>query len=297
MVRNIYWKLLKEFKQQYRILNMASKLLSVVFTVLINGCDFDELETAQTSMELILPTEVEGRNDIDRIRIFIEGEQRDVPVQELKLTSDSGREEFEDINIFIPLDAKYIRVEALGNLGGLLFVGESTVEIENEGISRIRIELDPTTPVLKFNNVPEFVDVGQDFQIEIELKHAKSLFALTLEISYPNVFIEPYGIDLGDFWKNTDDVNSVLLISDYNLTSKSPGRLSLGLTRTTPPDGKIESGKVAIISFHTKQTGIAKIRVLNNPRLAIQKSNGQPIENFDDLTSYLHRAQAELEIR
>lgn len=297
MVGNVYWKLLQVFKRQYQILNLASKLFPVAFTVLINGCDFDELETAQTSMELILPTEAEGRNDIKRIRIFVEGEQRDVPVQELKLISDSGGEEFQDIDIFIPLDAKYIRVEALGDLGGLLFVGESTVEIENEGISRIRIELDPTTPVLKFNNVPEFVDVGQDFQIEIELKHAKSLFALTFEISYPNVFIEPYEIDLGDFWENTENENSVLLVSDYNLTSKTPGRLSLGLTRTTPPNDKIESGKVAIISFHTKQTGIAKIRVLNNPRLAVQKSNGKSIENFDDLTSYLYKAQAELEIR
>jgi len=297
MVGNVYWKLLKVFKRQYRILNLVSKLFPVAFTVLINGCDFDELEAAQTSMELILPTEAEGRNDIKRIRIFVEGERRDVPVQELKLISDSGGEEFQDIDIFIPLDAKYIRVEALGDLGGLLFVGESTVEIENEGISRIRIELDPTTPVLKFNNVPEFVDVGQDFQIEIELKHAKSLFALTFEISYPNVFIEPYEIDLGDFWENTENENSVLLVSDYNLTSKTPGRLSLGLTRTTPPNDKIESGKIAIISFHTKQTGIAKIRVLNNPRLAVQKSNGKSIENFDDLTSYLYKAQAELEIR
>jgi hypothetical protein len=31
--------------------------------------------------------------------------------------------------------------------------------------------------------------------------------------------------------------------------------------------------------------------------LAVQKSNGKSIENFDDLTSYLYKAQAELEIR
>ena len=180
---------------------------------------------------------------------------------------------------------------------GLLFVGESIVEIQNENASKIRIQLDPTTPVIKFKNVPSFVDVGQDFQIEMVLKHVKYLFALTLEISYPNVFIEPYAVDLGDFWQNTDDESPVLLISDHNLTSKTPGRLSLGLVRTRPPDGEMESGKIVTISFHTKQTGVAIIRVLDSPRLVAQKLDGQPIDNFDDLTRYLNRAQAQLEIR
>ena len=293
----IFCRLWLVFKLKHHWLYLGSIWLSVGFAILILGCSLDEIETAQTAMELVLPTEAEGRANIAHIRVLIQSDQRIIPAQQFKLTPTSDTDGFQDINIFIPLDAKHIRVEALGSLGGLLFVGESTVEIQNEKASKIRIQLDPTTPVIKFKNVPSFVDVGQDFQIEMVLKHVKYLFALTLEISYPNVFIEPYAVDLGDFWQNTDDESPVLLISDHNLTSKTPGRLSLGLVRTRPPDGEMESGKIVTISFHTKQTGVAIIRVLDSPRLVAQKLDGQPIDNFDDLTRYLNRAQAQLEIR
>ncbi len=293
----IFCRLWLVFKLKHHWLYLGSIWLSVGFAILILGCSLDEIETAQTAMELVLPTEAEGRADIAHIRVLIQSDQRTIPAQQFKLTPTSDTDGFQDINIFIPLDAKHIRVEALGSLGGLLFVGESTVEIQNEKASKIRIQLDPTTPVIKFKNVPSFVDVGQDFQIEMVLKHVKYLFALALEISYPNVFIEPYAVDLGDFWQNTDDESPVLLISDHNLTSKTPGRLSLGLVRTRPPDGEMESGTIVTISFHTKQTGVAIIRVLNSPRLVAQKLDGQPIDNFDDLTRYLNRAQAQLEIR
>ena len=169
--------------------------------------------------------------------------------------------------------------------------------MQREGISKIRVQLDPITPVLKFNLSSSFADVGEDFQIEVELKHVKSLFALTLQIAYPDVFIEPYAVELGDFWQNADESAPVLMVSDYNLSAQSPGRLSLGFVRTVESRGHMESGKIATIFFHTKQTGLATIRVLENPQLTVQQFDGSPVDNFEELIGYLNRAQVQLEIR
>ncbi|MDP7278459.1 MAG: cohesin domain-containing protein [Candidatus Poribacteria bacterium] len=267
------------------------------FIVLILSCSFDETETAQTTLELVLPSLSEGRSEIKMIRILIQSDQRTIPQQDFSMTPSPDSSGFQSLNIFIPLDAEFIRVEALGNYGEQLFVGESVLSMEREGISEIRVQLDPITPVLKFNLSSSFADVGEDFQIELELKHVRSLFALTLQIAYPDVFIEPYAVELGDFWQSADESAPVLMVSDYNLSAQPPGRLSLGFVRTVESSGDTESGKIATIFFHTKQTGLATIRVLENPQLTVQQFDGSPVDNFEELIGYLNRAQVQLEIR
>ena len=271
--------------------------LLLFFIVLILSCSFDETETAQTTLELVLPSLSEGRSEIKMIRILIQSDQRTIPQQDFSMTPSPDSSGFQSLNVFIPLDAEFIRVEALGSYGEQLFVGESVLSMEREGISEIRVQLDPITPVLKFNLSSSFADVGEDFQIELELKHVRSLFALTLQIAYPNVFIEPYAVELGDFWQSADESAPVLMVSDYNLSAQPPGRLSLGFVRTVESSGDMESGKIATIFFHTKQTGLATIRVLENPQLTAQQFDGSPVYNFEELIGYLNRAQVQLEIR
>ena len=271
--------------------------LLLFFIVLILSCSFDETETAQTTLELVLPSLSEGRSEIKMIRILIQSDQRTIPQQDFSMTPSPDSSGFQSLNIFIPLDAEFIRVEALGSYGEQLFVGESVLSMEREGISEIRVQLDPITPVLKFNLSSSFADVGEDFQIELELKHVRSLFALTLQIAYPDVFIEPYAVELGDFWQSADESAPVLMVSDYNLSAQPPGRLSLGFVRTVEYSGDTESGKIATIFFHTKQTGLATIRVLENPQLTVQQFDGSPVDNFEELIGYLNRAQVQLEIR
>ncbi|MAE17567.1 hypothetical protein CMK12_01260 [Candidatus Poribacteria bacterium] len=271
--------------------------LLLFFIVLILSCSFDETETAQTTLELVLPSLSEGRSEIKMIRILIQSDQRTIPQQDFSMTPSPDSSGFQSLNVFIPLDAEFIRVEALGSYGEQLFVGESVLSMEREGISEIRVQLDPITPVLKFNLSSSFADVGADFQIELELKHVRSLFALTLQIAYPDVFIEPYAVELGDFWQSADESAPVLMVSDYNLSAQPPGRLSLGFVRTVESNGDMESGKIATIFFHTKQTGLATIRVLENPQLTAQQFDGSPVGNFEELIGYLNRAQVQLEIR
>ena len=271
--------------------------LLLCFIALILGCSFDETEIAQTALELVLPSQSEGRSEIKMIRILVQSDQRTIPQQDFSMTPSPDSSGFQSLDIFIPLDAEFIRVEAFGSYGEPLFVGESALSIQREGISKIRVQLDPITPVLKFNLSSSFADVGEAFQIEVELKHVKSLFALTLQIAYPEVFIEPYAVELGDFWQNADESAPVLMVSDYNLSAQSPGRLSLGFVRTVESRGDMESGKIATIFFHTKQTGLATIRVLENPQLTAERFDGSPVDDFEELVGYLNRAQVQLEIR
>ena len=147
--------------------------LLLFFIDLIPGSSIDGAETAQTALELVLPSQSEGRSEIKLIRILIQSGQRTIPQQDFSMTPSPDSSGFQSLDIFIPLDAEFIRVEALGSYGEPLFVGESALSMQREEISKIRVQLDPITPVLKFNLSSSFADVGEDFQIEVELKHVK----------------------------------------------------------------------------------------------------------------------------
>ena len=264
-------------------------MLYVIY--LLSGCSAepDRVDVTMTQrLQLVFAPGIQSPLNITRVRVIIDGSQREAPPQEFDVESGATGV---NLDLIIPSDAKRIRIEAFepGNPNPV-FAGESPVRLTG-GSSVISARLDPTTTLVKFKSSKSEIHVGEIFNLDIEGKQLVNLFAITFEIAFDETLLEVIDVRPGDFWEG-----ETLLIDDHDFAGRTPGRLNIGMTRAGVSEGLSESGIIAVARFRANQTGEARIRLLNNRNLSLQQPDGDPVPSFDDLTRFLTRADVSLSI-
>ncbi|MCZ6676957.1 MAG: cohesin domain-containing protein [Candidatus Poribacteria bacterium] len=255
-------------------------------TYLLSGCDEHAgpaTVPVPPSLQVVFAPATQEPPNVTRLRVMVEGSQRDVPSQAFHV--EAGTTEI-DLDLVVPIDATRIRIEAFeAGSSEPAFAGESSA-VFNETLSTITIQLDPTTTLLKFNPAQSEIHVEEAFDLEIELKRAENLFAVTFELAFDETLLEVTEVRSGDFWEG-----STLIIADHNFAERTPGRLNIGITRVGTSEGLSTSGIIAVIRFRARQSGEGRIQLLNNNKLSLQQPDGSPVHGFADLIRFLSRAE------
>ena len=259
-------------------------LLLIVFII---GCRLDPDQSDIISIPQIrISLPEDGKSQISRILVFIEGSGRKLLPQEF-LIKDNITEVF--LDFAIPIDAEEIRVEAYDKDNQLIFDGDAGVSFTDK--IPIDINLDPIMPMIRLKMIGNIVRVGETFGIQVLLRYAEDVFAVAFEIEYDPKFLQVTDVIEGKLW---DD--KILMISDYEFENHPPGKLNIGITQLE--SGKIKnSGEIAVVRFWAKQVGESKIRLLGNNRLRVEKANGKLIDNYESIAELIDRAEISLEIK
>ena len=228
----------------------------------------------------------EGKSQISRILIFIEGHNRKLLPQEF-LVKENMMEV--GLDFTIPIDAEEIRVEAYDKDNQLIFDGDAEVSFTNN--VPLDINLSPIMPMIKLKMISNVVSAGETFGIQVLLRYAEDVFAVAFEIEYDPEFLQVTDVVEGELWND-----KILMISDHEFENRPPGKLNIGITQLE--SGKIKnSGEIAVVRFWAKQVGESTIRLIDNNRLRIEKANGNLIDNYESIAEFIDRAKISVDIK
>ena len=254
---------------------------------LIIGCRSDSDQSDILSIpKFRISFPEEGKSQISRILIFIEGHNRKLLPQEFLVKEDMMEV---GLDFTIPFDAEEIRVEAYDKDNQLIFDGEAEVSFTNN--VPLDINLSPIMPMIKLKMISNVVSAGETFGIQVLLRYAEDVFAVAFEIEYDPEFLQVTDVVGGELWND-----KILMISDHEFESRPPGKLNIGITQLE--SGKIKnSGEIAVVRFWAKQVGESTIRLIDNNRLRIEKANGKLIDNYESIAEFIDQAKISVEIK
>ena len=259
--------------------------LMLIFWIIGCGSSSDQSDILSIpQFRISLPEE--GKSQISRILVFIEGHNRKLLPQEFLVKNNVM--EF-GIDFTIPIDTEEIRVEAYDKDNQLIFDGETKVSFTNN--MPVNINLNPIMPMIKLKMISNVVSAGETFGIQVLLRYAEDVFAVAFELEYDPEFLQVTDVVEGKLWDE-----KFLMISDHEFENNSPGKLNIGITQLE--SGKINnSGEIAVVRFWAKQAGESKIRLIDNNRLRIEKASGKLIDNYESIAEFIDHAEISIEIK
>ena len=259
--------------------------VTLFFSTIILGCGVED-SLVSPRINLFFAPGASSQN-VTRVKITITARDFEPITQEFEVASDQNK--IEGSVLIPPGENRYFSVEAF-NGDVLVFSGERLVDVLEEQ-PVITILLDPMTVIMKLITDKKQVKVGDTFVIDLMIKNAVELFALTCELEFDENLLKPVKVESGSLF-GTD----VLFLADLNYQQRPPNRLSIGITLKTPQKGVTASGMAARITFETKKTGNARILVVFDKTLSLQKSDGEPVSDFQQMVNFITRAACSVEI-
>lgn len=258
---------------------------TLFFSTIILGCGGEDSLVAPRINLSFAPGA--SPQNVTRVKITITAEDFDPITREFEVTSDG--KQIEGSPLIPPGKNRRFFVEAF-NGDVLVLSGEQIVDILAEQ-PVVTILLDPVTVTMKFIPDKKLVKVGEIFVIDLVIKNAVELFAMTCELEFDENLLEPVKVETGALFGR-----DVLLLEDSNNRQRPQNRLSIGITLKSPQQGITESGVAARITFEAKKTGNTLIRVAPDETLSLQTPDGGPVADFQQMVNFIGGALCSVEI-
>jgi len=258
---------------------------TLFFAVFIWGCG---IEDPLVSLRINLPfAPGVSLQNVTRVKITVTAEDFEPITQEFEVSP--GGETIE-IGVSIPLGIeRYFSAEAFdGDV--LVYSGEQLADVLEEQ-PVITILLDPMTVTMKLIPDKKQVRVGETFFIDVVIKNAVELFAMTCELEFDENLLKPVKVEAGGLFGSNP-----LFLEDSHNQQRPPNRLSIGISLKSPEQGVTASGVAARITFEAKEPANTLIRIASDETLSLQKSDGEPVSDFQQMVNLIARAVCSVEM-
>jgi len=255
-------------------------IIPLMIMLWVSGCGENngliDNSAAPLTMEFRMAPSVSAQVSVTSVELTVSGPDMDEP-RSYQITDINPAENTARGLISVPVgsgmtfSARAFEVECPA-LSGI----RENVEIipgENPPVS---IDLGPIKINVGVRSEQAQVSAGTNYDLEVYIEDAPSLFAFTCELEFSENLLRPLEIVPGEFFGGVDDI---LFIEDSQLPRTQENRLVLGVTRKDGAPGVCGSGTVFRITFGTSVAGNATAQLLRNENLTLSTPAFERIED------------------
>jgi hypothetical protein len=255
-------------------------IVSLMILLWVSGCGKDNVLTGNSAaplkMEFRMAPSVSAQVNVTSIELTVSGPDMDEP-RLYQITDISPAESTARGLISVPVGSGMTFSARAFEAGCPALSGiRENVEIIPDENPPISIELGPIQINVGVRSQQAQVSVGANYDLEVYIEDAPSLFAFTCELEFNENLLNPLEIVPGDFFGTEDDI---LFIEDSQLPRTQENRLVLGVTRKDGAPGVCGSGTAFRITFGTSGAGNATVQLLRNENLTLSTPAFERIED------------------
>jgi hypothetical protein len=255
-------------------------IIPLMILLWVSGCGEDNVLTgssvAPLKMEFRLAPSVSAQVNVTSIELTVSGPEIGEP-RSYQITDINPAESTARGLIRVPVGSGMTFSARAFEVGCPALSGiRENVEIIPDENPPISIDLGPIQINVGVRSQQAQVSVGTNYDLEVYIEDAPSLFAFTCELEFNENLLTPLEIVPGDFFGEEDDI---LFIEDSQLPRTQENRLVLGVTRKDGAPGVCGSGTAFRITFGTSVAGNATVQLLRNENLTLSTPAFERIED------------------
>jgi hypothetical protein len=255
-------------------------IIPLMILLWVSGCGEDNVLTGSSAaplkMEFRLAPSVSAQVNVTSIELTVSGPEIGEP-RSYQITDINPAESTARGLIRVPVGSGMTFSARAFEVGCPALSGiRENVEIIPDENPPISIDLGPIQINVGVRSQQAQVSVGTNYDLEVYIEDAPSLFAFTCELEFNENLLTPLEIVPGDFFGEEDDI---LFIEDSQLPRTQENRLVLGVTRKDGAPGVCGSGTAFRITFGTSVAGNATVQLLRNENLTLSTPAFERIED------------------